>query len=70
MIAFWITQFFSSKFNTGTWLEVLTVKMYPKKEKSTIKKDHFGLEIAYHTPWYFLVISYTKRMVSVYNFYL
>ena len=29
MIAFWKTQFFSSKFNTGTWLEVLTVKMYP-----------------------------------------
>jgi Mg2+/citrate symporter len=33
MIAFWITQFFFSKFNTGTWLEVLTVKMYPKKKK-------------------------------------
>ena len=66
MIAFWITQyFFSSKFNTGTWLEVLTVKMYPKK-----KKVHVGLEIAYHTPRSFSVISYTKRMVPVYDFYL
>ena len=26
-------QNFFSKFNTGTWLEVLTVKMYPKKKK-------------------------------------
>jgi hypothetical protein len=31
---------------------------------------HFGLEIAYHTRWYFLVICYTMRMVSVYDFYL
>jgi hypothetical protein len=53
---FGLHNFFSSKFNTGTWLEVLTVKMYPKKKKSNIKKGHFGLEIAYHTPWYFSVV--------------
>ena len=30
---FGLHNFFSSKFNTGTWLEVLTVKMYPKKKQ-------------------------------------
>jgi hypothetical protein len=45
--------------------------MYPKKKKKYDKKKvHFGLEIAYHTPYYFSVIRYNKRMVSVYDFYL
>jgi hypothetical protein len=47
------------------------IKMYPKKKKKYDKKKvHFGLEIAYHTPYYFSVIGYNKRMVSVYDFYL
>jgi hypothetical protein len=33
---FGLPNFFSSKFNTGAWLEVLTVKMYPKKKKSIL----------------------------------
>jgi hypothetical protein len=61
---------FFSKYNTGTWLEVLTVKMYPKKKKYDKKSPFWVGNIAYHTPWYFSVISYTKRMVPVYDFNL
>jgi hypothetical protein len=69
MIAFWITQFVFQ--NLTQERDLLTVKMYPKKQKSTIKKVHFWVgNIVYHTPWYISVISYTKRMVPVYDFYL
>ena len=66
MIVFWITQFFFQ--NLTQERDCINCQNVPKEKKSTIK--NFGLEIAYHTPWYFSVISYTKRMISVYDFYL
>jgi hypothetical protein len=61
MIGFWITQFFLQNLTQKCDLEVLTVKMYPKKKKKSILGWKYSVSHSLMNS----VISYTKRMVPV-----